>query len=249
MTHAHWTTTSYTVTPFYQVAAPTMRYAPVTVPVQLAESYQDGKRWYREHDVLYPSITTVLSATDQEGNKALREWRRRIGETEAQHIATTAARYGTNWHNFCEAFVTNRPVWSYLTTPTHHAIAATLTTVLNAQINTVFLSESQVVSRKYGIAGRMDICAELTDGRRAVIDFKTGKKPKEGNRLQNYGIQAAFYAEAVTELVDRGVVDTIVIVQICPSVVLWQESSVAPWIPLLSERITMFAESINHQLT
>lgn len=244
-----WSTQEH---PFWMdnnVPAPTMRYTPASLSLTLTESYHDGKRWYRHDGQFYPSITTLLSATDEEGNKALAKWRSRVGHAEATRITTTAASAGTRWHNFCEAYLTGGVYWNHLANPQDRPMAAAIGRLLNTKIKNVILSESRIVSTKYGIAGRMDICAELMDGRLAVIDFKTGKKPKTGNRLTNYGIQAAFYAEALTEWLQRGILDTVVIVQLCPMMLLWQESSASVWIPQLEERVSKFATYVNEQLT
>lgn len=228
------------------IPTPTMTYAPVAMATVLTETYQDGKRWYTDGAALYPSITTVLSATDDEGRESLRKWRKRIGQDAATRVTQTAAAHGTKWHDFCEAYLTGQPIWSHLAHPQDHHMAAAIATMLNTHIKTVLIAESRVVSHEYGVAGRMDICAELTDGRIAVLDFKTGKKPKTGNRLENYGLQATFYASALTECMGRGVIDTIVIAQLCPLMLVWQESSTDHFKILLRERVTKFVTRNAH---
>jgi len=52
----------------------------------------------------YPSITTVLSGRSKQG---LMEWRKRVGEDVANHIARTAANRGTKVHHMCEDYLNN----------------------------------------------------------------------------------------------------------------------------------------------
>lgn len=227
----------------------TVRYMPASLSLTLRESYEEGKRWYVAGEDRYPSITTLLSATDDEGQKSLHAWRRRVGTVEAERVSRTAAARGTQWHDFCDAFLTGKSVWRHLAQPQDTGMAAAIAKILNERIATVLLSESRIYSTQYQVAGRMDICAELTDGRLAVIDFKTGKKPKAGNRLANYALQATFYADALTEWLNRGPVETIVIVQLCPTVVVWQESSASLWREELQSRVALFKHRQSSQNT
>lgn len=220
--------------------ASTVQYAPETPRRTLTETTQDGRRWYVDEEnatVRYPSITTVLRATDEEGRKALLRWRKNVGEAAAQKISESSAAHGTKWHNFCEAFLTNQP---YSVSPVDLPTATALAQLLNQRIRTVILSESRIASTRWGVAGRIDVCAELTDGRIAVIDFKTGQKPKSGNRLTNYALQATFYADALTECLQRPPITDLVVVQICPQLLLWQESQTSFWEETLSARIAAF---------
>lgn len=258
-----WITTAYPIAATSQhltettsatLPVSTIRYDPVTLPLVLTERYVEEKRWYAHQvspdqpAVLYPSITTMISATDTEGRAALKKWRQAVGYTASARISSTAAASGTMWHNFCEAYVTGAPVWPFLPTPDDIPMATAIATLLNQQLDAVLLSEARVVSTTYGIAGRLDLCVQLKDGRLAVLDFKTGKKSKTGNRLQNYGIQAAFYAEALSEWLGRGPIETLIIAQLSPTQLLWQESSVSLWTSALQSRVDQFATYVNTQL-
>ena len=59
----------------------------------------NGKRNYvTPSGELYPSITTILG----EFSKAsIQEWRKRVGETEANKISGKASRRGTSVHSVC----------------------------------------------------------------------------------------------------------------------------------------------------
>lgn len=250
MTASVWHTTTLPLTTCTsRIPASTVAYTPMSIPLQLQETTRGGKRWYVYQGEYYPSITTMLSATDDEGNTALRAWRKAVGQEAATRITQTAAKRGTQWHAFCEQFLTGQPyAWQSLTEPNDISYAALVGQTLNTYIKSVVASETRVVSTTYGLAGRLDVGVQLHDGRYAIVDFKTGKKPKTGNRLQNYGIQATFYADALTEHWKGGIIDTVVIGQLLPDRILWQEAPAAAFRQLLQDRITKFAECVNMQL-
>lgn len=249
---SHWISQSFPLpvqdgTP---IPPSTIVYAPPSTPTArvVEEVQRDGQRWYAFQGQLYPSISTLLSATDDEGQRSLKEWRRRIGVTQAAAITRSAAARGTRWHTFCEKFVLREPMsWSLLTEPTDLLYAAHVGTILNQQIARVIATETRVVSTRYGVAGRLDMAIELQDGRYAILDFKTGSKQKTGNRLQNYALQATFYADALSE--QSGLpVETIVIAQLLPTSIIWQESQVSYWRDTLQTRVHAYAEQVNLML-
>lgn len=221
-----------------------IEYSPLVLPAMPADiptTMEDEIRYYHVDGQLYPSITSVLRSTDHEGRIALAAWRKKIGHEAAAAITTAASSGGTSWHTFAEKYLKHEPTgWGYISTPDSVRQAFQLSSVLNANVKRTIASELSVYSKKYGVAGRLDAGIEITDGRLAILDFKTGKKPKTGNRLAQAGIQCAFYADALTELMDFDRIDTVVVVQILPTAVYWQTSEVAYWRPILLEKIEEF---------
>jgi len=69
-------------------------------------SERDGKRVYVAEgtEFVFPSITTVLGSLE---NKGLQEWRRRVGEEQANRISRKAATQGTMLHSLCEEYIKN----------------------------------------------------------------------------------------------------------------------------------------------
>ena len=67
----------------------------------------NGKRHYVTPDGKFPSITSVLSAFPK---PELYEWRRRVGEDEANRITRTSASRGTSFHTICETYLNNEEV-------------------------------------------------------------------------------------------------------------------------------------------
>jgi len=75
--------------------------------LELKKETIDGSRKYVTPDGFrVPSVTTILDATKSEEKKqALREWRKRVGEQQAQAITTEAAGRGTRMHKWLENYV------------------------------------------------------------------------------------------------------------------------------------------------
>ena len=80
-------------------------------PVKLEKikaTTNNGNRLYETPSGdLYPSITTVLSPRNKKG---LMEWRKRVGEDVANHVARTAAARGTKVHHMCEDYLNNMSI-------------------------------------------------------------------------------------------------------------------------------------------
>ena len=59
--------------------------------------------------------------------------------------------------------------------------------------------ETVLWSHTLGIAGRCD-CVGLYDGKLAIIDYKTSRKGKNKEDIENYWLQTTFYAIAFEEM-------------------------------------------------
>ena len=73
-------------------------------PALRRETQKNGKRQYvGESGKPVPSVTTVLSDT---GDKtALLNWRKRVGEEEANRVSRESAGLGTKVHNAIEKYI------------------------------------------------------------------------------------------------------------------------------------------------
>ena len=67
----------------------------------------DGKRHYCLPDgAKVPSVTTILDRTKSEESKqVLANWKKRVGEKQAQEITTEAANRGTRMHGYLEMYI------------------------------------------------------------------------------------------------------------------------------------------------
>ena len=149
----------------------------------------DGKRFYVTPQGKLPSITTVLSILSRDAIKA---WRARVGEKEANKISTKASRRGTNVHAMCEHYINNDlDAKKYL--PNDRETFNSLKPVLDEHLDNIYAQELPLWSSYLGVAGRVDCIAEW-DGKLSVIDFKTSRKLKKKEYISNYFQQCAAYA-------------------------------------------------------
>ena len=161
----------------------------------------DGVRLYETPEGnKYPSITTVLSVRNKQG---LMEWRKRVGNEVANHIARTAANRGTKVHHMCEDYLNNMQrdypdKWKeHKKNFLPYCLFSQLKSVL-CNVNNIYAQEAGLYSDKYKVAGRVDCIAEY-NGVPSIIDFKTSTKERKDEWNESYYIQGSAYAEMFGE--------------------------------------------------
>jgi hypothetical protein len=145
-----------------------------------------------------PSVTTILSATaDKTG---LLEWKKRVGEAEAQRISTESAGLGTLVHKHVENFIEGieRPPGN---TPIHVLARSMSDLIINNGLPRVTEIWGMEASLFYpGLyAGTTDLVG-LFEGVPAIMDHKTAKKMKKPEWMEDYFIQTTAYAMAHNEV-------------------------------------------------
>lgn len=171
----------------------------------------NGKRYYvTTGGETYPSVTTVLdSMTDK---SSLFEWRKRIGEAEANKISRRAANRGTALHLACEKYLLGEEINFEEEMPTTNALFAQAKEELDSKVDNIYCIEKPLVSNKLKVAGRVDLIAEYEDDI-AVIDFKTSDKTKRKDWIENYFLQASLYSYMFWEM--TGIPVKKIVIAIC----------------------------------
>jgi len=170
-----------------------------------SETFPDGKRYYTLEDgTRLPSVTTVLGAQKKQG---IMEWRKRVGEVEANRISKQATGRGTNVHALCERYLNNDSLGDIM--PDAKEMFMSLKPLLN-RINNIHYQECALWSKQLGMAGRVDCIGEFDD-ELSVIDFKTSKKIKTEAHIEDYFWQTSAYALMYEEMIGRPI-DNIVII-------------------------------------
>lgn len=155
---------------------------------KLQQINENGTRYYvTPEGNKYPSVTTVLSAYNR---KAIFEWRQRVGEEEANKISQQASSRGTRIHTLCEHYLDNKE--PQFKTPLDIETFRSFEPVLH-RINNIHAQEIRMYSDHLRIAGTVDCVAEF-DGKLSVIDFKTARKVKRQEDIENYFMQVTAYA-------------------------------------------------------
>ena len=162
---------------------------------QLSDFAQDktasdgSRRYFTESGAAYPSVTTVLGYQTKD---AIMEWRKRVGEEEANKISRQASVRGTKIHKLCEDILNNKEEDTSKLSLLEKTTFQSFRPLLD-RINNIHAQEIALYSDHLRLAGRVDCIAEF-DGKLSVIDFKTSGKPKQKEWITNYFAQAAAYA-------------------------------------------------------
>lgn len=161
------------------------------IDYDLATETINGKRFYvTPEGNKYPSVTTI---TSQYNKQSIMEWRKRVGEEEANRISSKAAGRGTRVHTLCENYLNNQEDYLQKQMPDAIVMFKTIQPLLDEYVNNIHAIEIPLYSNHLRTAGRVDCIAEF-DGKLSVIDFKTASKRKEDSWIQNYFMQCAAYA-------------------------------------------------------
>lgn len=154
-----------------------------------AETTSSG-RLYRTPSGGLPSITTVLKILTEEHIQA---WRNRVGEEEANKISYRASTRGTAVHSIIENYIDNKEDYAEGFMPNIVDNFRPMQKLLDTRIGKVYAQEAPLYSDHLGVAGRVDCVAEF-DGKLSIIDFKTSRKPKKPEWIENYYVQESAYA-------------------------------------------------------
>ena len=159
----------------------------------------DGKRHYViSEDKYYPSVTTVMSKLPEKV-KGLQEWRKRVGDTEADRISAAARQRGTRVHQMVENHLNNDDVLTKLTDIPIQELYSSIDMFksiephLNKYVDNIYAQEVPLYSDHLQLAGRCDCIAEF-DGELAIIDFKTSIRKKDYEWLSDYFMQECAYS-------------------------------------------------------
>lgn len=177
----------------------------------------NGKRHYQITEDgsihTFPSVTTILSNTSDKSG--LSDWRKRVGEAEADRISNLSMNRGTVMHRLIELYKlidgTNEERLSELKvlSSTDEEINGFDDEFIDAgwvmfmkfwdnhgmffdRVAEVLESETFLWS-SIGYAGTVDNISKMTDGSILVIDYKNSRRPKREEWIQDYYLQLASY--------------------------------------------------------
>lgn len=173
-----------------------------------SQTFPDGKRYYTLPDgTKLPSVTTVIGAMKK---KSIMEWRARVGEEKANQISKKATSRGTNVHTLCERYLNNESLGDIM--PDALEMFRSIKPYLH-KINNIHYQEQALWSKGIGMAGRVDCIAEW-EGKLSVIDFKTSKKIKQAEDIQDYFAQCTAYSCMYEEMIGQSVDQIVVLMAV-----------------------------------
>lgn len=157
----------------------------------------EGRRYYVTPDGLYyPSVTTVTSSLKK---SFIDDWKKRVGEEEAQRISRKAASRGTAMHALCEDYLSNKSNYRVGKMPHIIELFNKIKPIVDEHIEKIYGIELALFSRELKTAGRTDLFCQFM-GMNTVLDFKTATKPKQEADIEDYFLQATTYAMMIEEM-------------------------------------------------
>lgn len=173
----------------------------------------DQGRYYEYGGDRFASVTTILSRRIK---GTLDKWRKRVGHDEAKKISTQASLRGTVVHDLLERYLDpSRPKDFSVAKemPINREHFRQVKPLLDKNVKTIYGIEHMMCSKLYRTAGTSDLLCDW-DGINSVVDFKTGRKPKERKWIDNYFLQGAAYSQMVKELYGVKMPQIVIIVMV-----------------------------------
>lgn len=170
-----------------------------------------GREYLTPDGKSYPSVTTVLGFNKDKSK--LFEWRKRVGEEEANRIVKKSAGRGTKLHSACEVYLLNEmsDLKIRALMPDVKDFFMQLKPLIDANVGDVYGLEQALYSSRLKIAGRTD-CIAVWNGKLSIVDYKNSIKQKKEEYIQDYFIQCTAYAEMFEEVTGLPVEQIVVLI-------------------------------------
>ena len=155
-----------------------------------------GRHYLDSNKKPVPSVTTVLSGTSK-STDALIQWRNRVGNEEAERIIKQSTDIGTAVHEAIENYL-NGAYWNNFDETHDQQLAQKISTKF---INDGLKGITEIWGLEVGLlldnlyAGTAD-CVGMYENIPTLIDFKTAKKIKKREWIEDYFLQGCAYANA-----------------------------------------------------
>jgi len=169
---------------------------------------EDG-HWYKtKFDKVYPSISTILSATSSDAKQnSLKSWRE--NEPAHEYITAQAQDIGTQSHKIIEDYLSKSlslDAFDLLPIAHFNNLKPYLENISN-----VTSIEQRMYSDKLKVAGTSDLIAEY-NGELSIIDYKTKRKPQVDEYMYEYYLQTTCYAQMFQEVTGRKINQVVILV-------------------------------------
>ena len=155
-----------------------------------------GRHYLDSTNKPIPSVTTVLSGTSK-SKDGLIQWRNRVGDDEADRVIKQSTDIGTAVHEAIEKFL-NKESWNDFGDTSDQIMAKNIShkfvdDALDGITEIWGLEVGLILDNLY--AGTAD-CVGLYKNVPTLIDFKTAKKIKKRDWIEDYFLQGCAYANA-----------------------------------------------------
>ena len=197
-----------------------------TYPELKRQESDEGRFYLDSKNNPVPSVTTVLNKTSNKKD-SIQQWRNRVGEKEANRIIKQSTDIGTMVHEALELYL-NEKEWRNFSDNQDGVLAERMTekfieSGLNSITEVWGLEVGLILDGLY--AGTAD-CVGKINGVPSLIDFKTARKMKKREWIEDYFLQCCAYANAHNVMFDTDI-NQIVILMIDRKLI-FQEFIVKP---------------------
>ena len=170
-----------------------------------------GRHYLDSDNKPVPSVTTVLSGTSK-SKDGLIQWRNRVGDEEADRIIKQSTYIGTAVHEAIEKFL-NKEDWDDFDNSSDQILAKSISNkfikdALNGITEIWGLEVGLILDNLY--AGTAD-CVGLYKDIPTLIDFKTAKKIKKRDWIEDYFLQGCAYANAHNVMFDTDIQQIVIL--------------------------------------
>jgi len=167
-----------------------------TYPELKRQESDKGRFYLDSNNHPIPSVTTVLNKTSNKKD-SIQQWRNRVGEEEANRIIKQSTDIGTMVHEALELYL-NEQEWRNFSDNQDGVLAERMTekfikSGLNSITEVWGLEVGLILDGLY--AGTAD-CVGKINGVPSLIDFKTARKMKKREWIEDYFLQCCAYANA-----------------------------------------------------
>ena len=182
----------------------------------------NGSRHYSIDGSRLPSVTSILSATKSEEDKAsIAAWKERVGYKEAERIKNEASSRGTSMHTYLESFLRNKFNLELIEEDNKAKKMAEeiIDNGLKKNLSEVWGAESTLYyPGKY--AGTCD-CAGIYNNRESILDFKQKNKAAREEYIEDYFLQLGAYSLAHNTVYNSRITQGVIL--LCTVDFLFQE--------------------------
>ena len=212
----------------------------------LVENGEKGRKYVTPLGIKYDSITTVLGSLNK--NEIL-EWRTRVGEEEANRVSRRACGRGNSLHTLMEKYLNNEAIDIAGMMPHIKVLFNQAKKAVDLHVDQVYMQEKALYSDHLEVAGRVDLVCDFAR-RASIVDFKTSKRIKLRDEIENYFIQACAYSIMVEERTGVPIPRLVIIMAVDdhtgePLIFTERRDT---WIPKLKETLSNYkkAKLFNH---
>ena len=170
-----------------------------------------GRHYLDSNNDPVPSVTTVLSGTSS-SKSGIDQWRQRVGDIEADRVIKQSTDIGTAVHEAIEDYL-NGVDWDNFAKDSDQIIARNITNKFISDglndIDEVWgLEVGLILDKLY--AGTAD-CVGIYNGVPTLIDFKTSKRIKKREWIEDYFLQGCAYANAHNVMFDTNIQQVVIL--------------------------------------